>query len=405
MRASSTSSPSRAPASAAAAPPVVASAPESASHSACQAPARALVLLASESRSTEAWPRARAAPARVHIAPTGLRLCGIAEEPPASPPSRTSPTSVCASSMHVERRSSRARPPRSASAAPSSATRTRFVCQGTVGSARPSSSAKSVATSSPRSPSADQRPGRSAELRREASIRELAKPRTCVEHCDEPARGLEPERRRYRLLQQRPARHRRVPVRSRRASRRRPPTPSSSASTSAERSPGDQHRRRVHHVLARRRRGARTARAPRRPVRRAPGRAAPPACRRARASTSSCSQSYSSAEHAAAIAAAASAGTTPAAAPALASARSASSIAPSHARPETASCSGAGTNSGSKGVTPRRMSCAAAPCKRMSNRRPPSSATATSVSRRSCEDGTARDRPRSPPPRPGSRCA
>ena len=44
------------------------------------------------------------------------------------------------------------------SAAPSSAIRTRFVCHGIVGSERPSSSANAAATSSPRSPSAESVP-------------------------------------------------------------------------------------------------------------------------------------------------------------------------------------------------------------------------------------------------------
>ena len=93
-------------------------------------------------------------------------------------------------------------------------------------------------------------PGGSAELRREAPIRELAQPLTGVEHRHEPARGLEPERRRHGLLQQRPRRHRRVPVRSRegRAGVRHA---AEVGEHQPERSPGDQHRRGVHHVLAR----------------------------------------------------------------------------------------------------------------------------------------------------------
>ena len=93
--------------------------------------------------------RARAAAAaRALIAPTALRFCGIAVEAPPSPPSRTSPTSVCASSS-TSRPAFPTAPEAMSRAAPSSATRTRFVCQGSGGSTRPSSSAKRRAISSP----------------------------------------------------------------------------------------------------------------------------------------------------------------------------------------------------------------------------------------------------------------
>ena len=69
---------------AAAAPPVKASAPESAPHSACQAPIARSCSATTLSASTEAWPRARRAHAPASTAPTGLRFWGIADEPPGS---------------------------------------------------------------------------------------------------------------------------------------------------------------------------------------------------------------------------------------------------------------------------------------------------------------------------------
>ena len=51
---------------------------------------------------TDACPRASSAPARAHVAPTGFRFCGIADEPPPSPASRTSATSVWAEELQVE---------------------------------------------------------------------------------------------------------------------------------------------------------------------------------------------------------------------------------------------------------------------------------------------------------------
>ena len=72
---------------------------------------------------------------------------------PPSLPSRTSPTSVWARSTTSKAILART-PDAVSSAAPSSATRTRFVCQGTVASARPSSAAKRREISGPWSPNA-----------------------------------------------------------------------------------------------------------------------------------------------------------------------------------------------------------------------------------------------------------
>ena len=97
IAAGSTTSDSSDPASACSAPPVYASAPESAAGSACQTPAARSCSPTSARTSTPACAAASSAHARASVAPTGLRLCGIVDEPPASP-SAASPTSVCASS-------------------------------------------------------------------------------------------------------------------------------------------------------------------------------------------------------------------------------------------------------------------------------------------------------------------
>ena len=112
--------------------------------------------------------------------PTGFRLCGIADEPPASPASRTSPTSVCASSCDVERDLARRPPAMIASAAPSSATRTRFACHGSVGSASPSSRGeerRDLERPGRRAPPASRPRRRAAPARRSPRAREGARRR------------------------------------------------------------------------------------------------------------------------------------------------------------------------------------------------------------------------------------
>ena len=87
----------------------------------------------------------------------------------------------------------------------------RFVCHGSSGSASPSPAAKAahveaVARRARRACPPRRRAGPAARRSRRAA------PRGCT--ADEPARRLEAERRRHRLLQQRPRRHRRRRARS-----------------------------------------------------------------------------------------------------------------------------------------------------------------------------------------------
>ena len=150
MRSASISSEPIAAAMACAAPPVYASAPDRASHSACHAPAARSCSWAREAERTESYPCTSSAHARASVDETGLRLCGSVEEPPFAP-SRSSPTSVCAMST-TSSPIFPSTPAVVASAAPSSAIRVRFVCHGRTGSSQPSSSARSRRTSGPRSP-------------------------------------------------------------------------------------------------------------------------------------------------------------------------------------------------------------------------------------------------------------
>ncbi len=69
---------------AAIAPPEVASASLSASHSACHAPAARSCGWGSPATSRAQWSRARVAHAKARTDPAGLRLCGMVDEPPAS---------------------------------------------------------------------------------------------------------------------------------------------------------------------------------------------------------------------------------------------------------------------------------------------------------------------------------
>ena len=139
----------------AAAPPVAARTPEMPSHSACQAPtARSCSCTRPPVRSV-AKACARRAPARASVDPTGLRLCASVDDEPRPSPagSLSSPTSVWA----ISTTSSAILPSAPASVAradPRAATRTRIVCQGSEGSARPSVLAMRPMTCGPCSPSA-----------------------------------------------------------------------------------------------------------------------------------------------------------------------------------------------------------------------------------------------------------
>ena len=258
--------------------------------------------------------------------------------------------------MPRRRRSSRAPPRRPRARLPSSAMRPRFVCQGSTGSARPSSSAKRRMTSTPESPNAASVPAappswtasRSARTRpgvarrllngRRASRRPSARTWSALPAAGASGRpsastrwasasAAHSSRRRRSLQQTGPAL----------AGRRASPAVSTMSwlvapwwTYAAASSP--------------------TARAS---ARTSGSAGLPPA----RPSSARRSASKRSARHAAAIASAACAGITPARASACASARSASSIAASQAASEVASRNSAGTNSRSNTQTAKNGVC------------------------------------------------
>ena len=218
------------------------------------APSRALVLLRRAAPcSTAAAPCACARAGDASAEPTGLRLCGIVEEPPRPAGSRTSPTSVCdrsatsSADLGEDARRDAERERRARRSGP------RLVCHGTTGSTRSSSPRSAAQHLEPAVAERGERAGRAAELDREARRRE-SRPAAAARStsADEPAGGLQPEGGRHGLLQQRPAGHRRRPV----ASRARPAQADGRAvelgQDEAQRAAGDEHRRRVHDVLARR---------------------------------------------------------------------------------------------------------------------------------------------------------
>ena len=183
MRSASTSRPSSVSRSARRRRRVYASASESAFHSACQAPAARSCSCSSVAAARRPR-RGRARRTRGRApAPTGFRLCGIVDDAP-SRASRTSPTSVCASST-TSSAIFAAKPAATASAAPSSASGRRRVCHGSTGSGRSSSLRVRVQHLEPAVAERGERPRRAAELRRQARGGE-ALPR--VDDPDEPAR-------------------------------------------------------------------------------------------------------------------------------------------------------------------------------------------------------------------------
>ena len=205
-------------------------------HSLCQAPAARSCSPAIAASSTPTRPRTDRAAARARIAPTGFCLCGIADEPPRPPPlaSATSPTSVCASSTMssatfstapaaIAERARRAPPTGRAVAVPG---QRRLVEPELAREARRARRARA-------SPSAASVPAAPPSCAGEPAARAAAPARRV--DAGQPARGLEPERHRQRLLQQRPARHhacRGARAASARA-RRRPPRRARPASAPA----------------------------------------------------------------------------------------------------------------------------------------------------------------------------
>ena len=102
---------------------------------------------------------ARNAAARTTAESTGLRLCGMVEEPPrpGACGSNASPISVCIIS-DTSRAIFPSEPTSSPSSVANSATRSRWVCHGESGNSNFSSSASAAATAMPLSPSAAKLP-------------------------------------------------------------------------------------------------------------------------------------------------------------------------------------------------------------------------------------------------------
>ena len=117
------------------------------------------------------------------------------------------PTSVCASSARSSAIFAE-KPAATASAAPSSASGSRRVCHGSTGSGRSRASAYACSTAIPSSPSAASVPAAPPSC----AGRRGREARARVDDADEPARRLQSERRRHRLLQQRARRHHRCSV-------------------------------------------------------------------------------------------------------------------------------------------------------------------------------------------------
>ena len=249
IRCGSTSRPSSDSRSHATADPVERSSSPSGRHSACHEPAARSCSCAIAPSSVAASPGACCAHASAQIAATGLRLCGIAEEPP---PLRLAHLGDLGlgeqhdvardlrhrAGGHRQRRRELADPP------PQRVPRQHRLGQPErrrvgLGHARPGLAERG------------QRARRAAELRREALDADLVEPAPRVLQARHPARGLEPERDRHRLLEQRAARQRRVAVGAREL-RRRAARREQVVEQRVERARGHEHRRGVEDVLARR---------------------------------------------------------------------------------------------------------------------------------------------------------
>ena len=140
--------------------------------------------------------RARARPR------TGLRLCGIVDEPPASAVAHLGDLGL-GEQRHVERDLGARAAPRSP--APRRARRSgpRTACQGTTGSGEPELGGEERQHLGAVAPERRQRARGPSELGRQSLVPDLDEPPPRLDHADEPAGGLQPEGRRHRLLEQR----------------------------------------------------------------------------------------------------------------------------------------------------------------------------------------------------------
>ena len=180
-------------------------------HSACQAPAaRSSTESAAATCSVAASCGAASAARRTRMERAGLRLCGIVDEPPPSP-SASSPISGRdrVSTSFAIRPHASVQP---TAASPIRVTGARDVCQGSEG-ARPSVSAsrsRAAAGSSPSSTTAARVPAAPPSCTGNDERHQVV---IGVEDRRQPARDLEPERRRHGVLGQGPRDHRRGPMR------------------------------------------------------------------------------------------------------------------------------------------------------------------------------------------------
>ena len=118
-------------------------------HSACHRPADRCSSCGIPASTVATSPGSRCAQATASTAAAGLRLFGMADDPPGAATS-TSASSVADSST-TSWATAASSPARTPHAAASSATRPRAVCHGVTGSARPSSAATAAMSSSARS--------------------------------------------------------------------------------------------------------------------------------------------------------------------------------------------------------------------------------------------------------------
>ena len=155
IRIASTSRPSTVSVTCERAPAVSVQISGSVSHSACQPPKPRSCSCTIALNITDTSPGTRVDADNTTAEATGLRLCGIVDDPPrpGAEGSNASPISVCINSD-----TSRAILPKVPTTRPSvvatSATLSRWLCHGTSGRAKSSSVASAFATSRPRSSSA-----------------------------------------------------------------------------------------------------------------------------------------------------------------------------------------------------------------------------------------------------------
>ncbi len=212
MRSVSISSEPIACAIACAAPPVYASAPDSASHSACHAPAARSCSWSSADVRTDAYPATSRAHARASVDVDRVALVRQRGGPAAGPlaqPRR--PRSARGARRRA--RSSRARLRWSRALRRARRSAIRFVCHGSTGSANPRSSASSRRTSSPCSPIAASVPAAPPSCTASRSRRNDSRQARASSTATSQPAALSPNVVGTRLLQQRPRRHRRRPVR------------------------------------------------------------------------------------------------------------------------------------------------------------------------------------------------